>query len=334
MRRRNLLRTCLLSAALALVALPAAAQASPNYAPSKAVNVQLGVPFTGVWPGTVYQHGSSFNHWWRLPSVLRPGDKVQVAVDNRLGDESVHLCLIPPIDDFSADAWMDQCSSEPYFGPGQQSRTTLTYEGPSGQAFLVAWVYGECCYDRGDVNSDDSGQYTATVERIESLVNIGLAVPPSLPASFALSGTVIYGDNTPAADGTPAVLQWRPAAVRGTTPAPFADLVHTTSLGGVVTFAAALPPAVQGQWIQLRACVAQPGGIEVRCGPSGRTLVAQSPCSRALDNQLRLARVVQRLRTRVRHHRAGPAKLRLKRKLKAKRRKLAKANRSVKAHCG
>lgn len=328
------MRTYLLVAVTALLVLPAAAQGSSNNAPSKAVNVQVGKPFSGVWPGTVYQHGNSFNHWWRLPQVIRPGDTVQVAVDNRLGAESLHLCLVPAVDDFGADAAINECNSDVYFGPGQQSRTTLTYEKASGQAFLVAWIWGSCCYGRGEADTDEDGQYTATVERITSLVNIGLAVPPTLPTSFSLAGSVIYGDNTPAADGTPAVLQWRPVAIRGTDPAPFANLVHSTSLGGVVTFTGAMPVAAQGQRVQLRACVAQPGSGEVRCGASGRTLVAQSPCSRALDNQLVLSRVVKRLARHVRRLRAGPAKLRLKRKLKAKRRKLAKANRSVKIHCG
>ena len=76
-----------------------------------------------------------------------------------------------------------------------------------------------------------------------------------------------------------------------------------------------MPAAAQGQRVQLRACVAQPGGIEVRCGASGRTLVAQSPCSVALAKQLVLVRVVKRLAKNVRRHKAGPAKLRLKRKL-------------------
>jgi hypothetical protein len=334
MRWRILRRTCLAMAAMALLALPAAAQASSNNAPSKAMNVQVGIPFSGVWPGTVFQHGNSFNHWWRLPQVIRPGDKVQVAVDNRLGAESLHLCLVPAVDDFGADAGINECTSDVNFGPGQQSRTTLTYEKASGQAFLVAWIWGSCCYGPGDANTDEDGQYTATVEQITSLVNIGLAVPPTLPTSFSLAGSVIYGDNAPAADGTAAVLQWRPVAVRGTTPVPFANLVHSTSVGGVVTFAGAMPVAAQGERVQLRACVGQPGGPEVRCGASGRTLVAESACSRALDNQLVLARVVHRLARHVRRLRAGPAKLRLKRKLKAKKRKLAKANRSVKAHCG
>jgi hypothetical protein len=319
--------------ALALLALPAAAQASSNNAPSNAVNVQIGKPFTGVWPGTVYQHGNSFNHWWRLPSIIRPGDTVQVAMDNRLSDETVYLCLLPQIDDFAADSWLEQCRSEPYFGSGQQSRTTLTYQGPAGQGFLVAWISG-CCYERGQADEDSDGQYTATIERITSLVNIGLAVPPALPTSFTLQGSVIYGDNTPAADGTPAVLQWRPVAVKGTDPVPFANLIYANSLGGVVTFSGVMPVAAQGQKVQLRACVAQPGSDAVLCAPSGRTLVARSACAQALDNQLIWTRVVSRLAKRVRHHRAGPAKLRLKRKLKAKRHKLAKANRNVKVLCG
>lgn len=334
MRRRNLMRTYFLSALVALLALPGLAPASPNNAPSKAANVQLGKPFSGVWPGTVYQHGNSFNHWWRLPQVVRPGDKVQVAVDNRLGAETLHLCLVSAVDDFGADAAINECNSDVNFGPGQQSRTTLTYEKASGQAFLVAWIWGSCCYDRGDPNTDEDGQYTATIERITSLVNVGLAVPPALPTSFTLSGSVIYGDNTPAADGTAAVLQWRPVAIRGTDPAPFADMIHSTSVGGVVTFSGTMPVTAQGQRVQLRACVTQPGSLESRCGASGRTLVAQSACSRALGRQLVLSRVVHRLARHVRRLRPGPAKLRLKRKLKTKKRKLAKANRSVRAHCG
>lgn len=334
--RGNSVRTYVAAAAVAvsLLALPVAAQASSNNAPSNAVNVQIGKPFAGVWPGTVYQHGNSFNHWWRLPAVIRPGDTVQVAVDNRLSSRTIHLCLIPTVDDFAADTWIEQCSYEPYFEAGQQSRTTLTYQGPAGQGFLVAWISRGCCYERGEADEDSDGQYTATIERITSLVNIGLAVPAALPTSFTLQGSVIYGDNTPAADGTAAVLQWRPVAVKGTDPVPFANFIYANSVGGVVTFSGAMPVAAQGHKVQLRACVAQPGSDGVLCAPSGRTLVARSACAQALDSQLIWVRVVSRLAKRFRNHRAGPAKLRLRRKLKAKRSKLAKANRNVKLLCG
>lgn len=332
---RHRLRTYLILTAVALLALSATASASPNNSPSKAVTVQLGKPFAGVWPGTVYQHGNSFNHWWRLPAVMRPGDTVQFAIDNRLSSRTLHFCLIAPVDDFGADAALERCGSEPAISPGQQSRATLTYEGSAGQPYLVAWISLGCCeYTRGDPDEDPDGQYSVTIEQIAQLVNIGMAVPPALPASFALGASVVYGDGTPVADGVPGVLQWRPVAPRGSDPLPFANLATGTSVAGGITFAGTFPPEAQGQKVQLRACVTQPGGPEVRCGTGARTLVAESACSRALDNQLVLSRVVHRLTKNVRRLRAGPAKLRLKRKLKAKRRKLAQANRNVKLHCG
>jgi len=333
--RRNFLRTYWAILVAALLALPTAASASPNTAPSSAPTMKLGQPVAGVWQDTVYVHGDEGpNHWWRLPSVVRPGDQIQIAVDNRLGTGGhMHLCLVPAVDDFGADGALGGCDKNTVIEAGQQTRFTLTYQGPSGQAYLVDWVHA-CCPARGESVGGEYGQYTQTIERITSLVNIGLAVPPALPTSFTLQGSVIYGDNTPAADGASAVLQWRPVAVKGTDPVPFANLVYASSLGGIVTFSGTMPVAAHGQKVQLRACVAQPGGDGVLCAPSGRTLVAESACARALDNQLVWSRVVHRLAKRVRNHRAGPAKLRLKRKLRAKRNKLGKDTRSVKAHCG
>jgi hypothetical protein len=318
-------------------AAPSTAGASGNTGPSKAANVQVGAPFTGVWQGTPYDHGSYPNHWWRLPTILRPGDTIQIAVDNRLSRLDTNFCLIPPVDDFGANNALSQYCPEfggSSVGDGEQNRLQMTYEGPSGQAYLVAWSDDYCCLDPGETVESGYGQYTVAIERITTLVNIGMAVPPALPSSFSLAAAVVYGDNTPAADGTPAFLQWRPVTVKGADPLPFTNVVAATSAGGVVTFNGTMPAAAEGQKVQLRACVAQPGGTEVRCGASGRTVIAESPCSRALQSQLVLARVVHRLARHVRRHRPGPAKLRLKRKLKAKRHRLAQASRNVKLTCG
>ena len=161
-----------------------AASASSNNAPSKAARVKLGVPFTGNWTGTVLAHGDdNFNHGWRLPAVRRPGDIAQIALDNRLGDDSLHLCLAPPLDDFAADDTLDNCSYDTYVQGLAQDRVRITYDSASGQGFLIV-IDSSCCPYLGDTAPADSGQYTATIERIITLVNLGLSVPSTLPSDF------------------------------------------------------------------------------------------------------------------------------------------------------
>ncbi len=323
----------LFTAAFLVAVSAGSAAASPNNAPSKASDVKVAVPFTGNWTGTVYQHGNSFNHWWRLPTALRPGDSIQLAVDNRLSNRTLNFCLVSPVDDFGADAALEGCSST-YVEPGQQSRISLTYGGGTGRAYLIAWI-SNCCGDRGEAvpASYEAGQYTVTIEQIVQLVNIGLAIPASLPSTFTAIANLTYGDNTPAADGIPAFLQWRPVAPRGSEPAPFANLVTALSSGGTATFTGTVPTSSQGRKIQLRACVAQPGSTAVRCAESVRTAVAASPCSRALANQQTFGRVVRRLAKRLQRAHSRVAKIRLKRKLRAKRQRLAVASRNVSTYC-
>src|SRR5690606_8612309 len=84
-RRGGLIGLASLATLVVLVSAAPAASASPNNSPSTAVPVEIGVPFTGNWLGTSHLHGTSsgYYHWWQLPSPLRPGDQVHIAVDNR-----------------------------------------------------------------------------------------------------------------------------------------------------------------------------------------------------------------------------------------------------------
>lgn len=312
-----------LACGLLLVALPAtSASASTNTTPSKAKAVKVGVPFTGNWPGS-----DASVHWWRLPTTLRPGDEVQLAVDT---DAYIDLCLVPPIDDFDAADSLSDCRNREVEVSGLD-RLTMPYDLAAGQPFLAVSNDSYCCS-----LEDLSGRYTITLERIVTLVNLGMAIPPRLPASFVLFANLTYGDNTPAADGTLAFLQWRYQPADRDNPDPFVNVALASSVGGVATFVGTMPPEAQGGTVQLRACVEQPGGDSVRCGASGQTTVAVSSCYRALQSRRVFTRVVRRLQRRLRRARlrnAGGAKRKLKRKLKVKRRRLARAKRSVKIHC-
>jgi len=299
------------------------ASAANNIGPSTAKSVKIGVPFTGAWAGTKFVSGRGYTHWWRLPGVMRPGDETQVAVDN--GGVDFNLCLVPPVDDFDANAAVSNCGP-PHIDSGIQTRSVLTYEGSTGQPFLVVQE-ADCC---GSLE----GTYTLTVERIVSVVNIGMVVPARLPASFSLTANLTYSDNTPAGDGIPAVLQWRFLPTSRDNPPPFADVATGFSAGGTVTFAATMPPEVQGGTVQLRACVAQPGGDSGRCGAASQATVAVSACARALASRRARTKAVRKLSRKLRRARArGRVKPRMRLRMKQKRRQLAKAKRSVRVHC-
>jgi hypothetical protein len=314
----------------ALVA-ASAAGASNNNLPSKASAVKIGVPFTGVWLGTPYSISNQGVHWWRLPSVVRPGDILQIALDARQSGAAVNLCLISPVDDFGADDAFSNCNGYDDVSAGNQDRLFMSYEGASGIAYLV--TYGGCCTYPDEPYGAGDGQYTATIEQITTLVSIGLSIPPALPPTFTLVGNLVYGDNTPAADGIPAYLQWRFVAPRGSEPEPFTNLIVATSLGGAVTFTGSVPTPAEGRKIQLRACVAQPGGNTTNCAESVRTTISASACTLALNSRLVKSRNVRRLKKRLRRAHRFAAKRKIRRKLKQQKRRLAKARRSVQTHC-
>jgi len=306
--------------------LASAASAATNISPSSAKAVKLGVPFTGSWAGTKLVSGRGYTHWWRLPDVMRPGDELQLAIHNQ-GGADFNVCVVPPVDDFDASDALYGCGP-PHIDIGVQTRSVLSYEGSAGQPFLVVQE-DDCC---GSL----TGTYAITAERIISSVNIGMIVPSRIPASFTLMANLTYGDNTPGGDGIPATLQWRFLPASSDNPPPFTDIVTASSTGGIVTFAGTMPTEAQGGTVQLRACVAQPGGDSVRCGASAQTTVAVSACYRALVSRRARTRAFRRTKRKLRRARARNAvraKRRLKRNLKVKRRKLAKAQRSVGAHC-
>jgi hypothetical protein len=334
--------------ALGFVLPAASAVASPNNAPSKSTPVSVGVPFSGNWPGTVVAHGSSYNHWWQLPATVRPGDSVELAVDNRASDNTLYFCLVPPVDDFGADQALDGCPAESYIQAGRQDRVQLTYTGVSGQGHLITRL--SCCSSVGSVASASFGQYTVVIERIVTKVTPGLVVPAVVPAAFGVGASMVYGDNTPVADGVGARLEWRYQPERGRLPSPYVPLVDTYSTGGSATFNANLPPEAQGRAIQLRACAAQPGGSIAICTADQSTTVeagGPSPaCIAAGAVRKAHSSAVSRLKGKVRRLAAKRAVVRGKakrratrqlrkntRKLRAAKRRLAIAKQNVRATC-
>jgi hypothetical protein len=325
------------------------AVASTNNAPSTSTAVNVGVPFSGNWPGTVLAHGSDFNHWWRVPSTIRPGDTVDLAVDNRGSLQSLHFCLVPPVDDFGAEQAIGGCSEETYISGGRQDRVQLTYSGTSGQGYLISSM-SSCCRDVGAVAGNGYGQYTVVIERIVTKVTPGLVVPAVVPASFSVAASMVYGDNAPVVDGVGARLEWRYQPERGKAPSPFTPLSDTFSAGGSAVFNASLPQEARGRAIQLRACAAQPGGSSAICTADQKTSVevgGPSPtCVKARALQRTHGRKLSRLKTRTRRLKAKRAVVRgksrrrttrqlrrTKRKVRTAKRRFASSRRNARTLC-
>jgi hypothetical protein len=324
---------CAIAVAALTTTLATPAAASENNQPSNAVTVAVGVPFTGNWPGTVRVHGvNSVNHWWRLPITVRPGDTVRLAVDNTGSTYTAYFCLLSPVDGFGADDALSDCSAS-YVSYGRLDRIEITYAGAPGQALLVAYANCGGCSPGGP----EMGQYTATIERIVTKVNAGLVVPALIPPRFTVAAPMVYGDNSPVADGVGARLEWRYQPPPGRAPSPYAPLVDSYSAGGAATFDATLPAEAQGRAIQLRACAAQPGGDTAICTPDQKTVVqaaGPSPaCVAARSLRSTRSRAVSKLKRKVR--RAGTRRGRriAKRKLRVAQRRLATAKRGVRSAC-
>jgi len=70
--------------------------------------------------------------------LLRTGDTVQLAVDNTAAEYNAYLCLVPPVDEFGADDAQRDCENDPTrVDAGRLSRLSITYNGPTGQPFVV-----------------------------------------------------------------------------------------------------------------------------------------------------------------------------------------------------
>lgn len=113
------------------------AVASNNARPSSAPVVPLGVPFSGTWFGTPTYGSSSAHHWWRVGALVRTGDSIQVAIDNRASAPQ-RFCVVPPVDDFGADAGIasNKCNHlDQTIEVASMGRRTLRYAGPTGQPF-------------------------------------------------------------------------------------------------------------------------------------------------------------------------------------------------------
>lgn len=324
------------AAAIALAAslATATAVASPNTGPSTAAPVGIGVPFSGNWPGTVTAHGESYNHWWRLPTTVRPGDSVHLAVDNRLGLLTIYFCLVPPIDDFGADQALDRCPGGSYVHSGRQDRVEMTYADGSGQGMLVAYTGSASV---GDEAGPTYGQYAVTIERIVTRVNPGLVVPGLIPRTFTVSSPLVHGDNTPVGDGVGARLEWRYRPAPGRQPSPYTPLVDSHAVGGAATFTGTLPPEAEGRPVQLRVCASQPGGTTAICTADQNTTVQvtgpSAACVAATSLRAKRSRAVKKLKRKVRRAHTRRGKRVAKRKLRVAKRRYAASKRSVRANC-
>ncbi len=301
-------RALAIAASVACVAsAPATADAIENTSPSKAAAVSVGVPFAATG-----ENGKP--DVWRLDSLVRPGDKVQFAVDNTHGSEDVDVCLFGPTDDYgyddevnaSCDGLFDDRPGAFGVRSGRADRAVATYSRAAGMPFIRV----SSLYDRVD-------NYTITVERIVRTINIGAVPPTQVGRNFSYTASLRYADNTPAADGTPVVLQWR-GTKRTPGPGSFTTLASSPSTGGQAIFNAILP-TIADRKIALRACVADESDAD-RCTTAATVRVAPS----ASASCLRAKAKVRSLRRRVRALRRHARKLTVtRRQLRAARRRAA-----------
>jgi len=245
------------------------ASAGTNTGPSTAVEVVPGVPFSGEWAGTPRQHISDccdYWHFYRPAFGLRTGDSVQLALDNsRNPGNHLQICLVSPTDEFGAtDVLGRECRENAGADAeaGAMARRTLVYRPAQPNGFLVAEAF-----DSGE----PTGQYTITVERIITRVNIGFVPPARTGRTLRISAALRYGDNTPVTDGIPATLEYRPIDRRAPR-RPFRTIARSTSQGSSAAFSARLPGAATPV-VQLRACAEQPGGTKPRCTRAYRVKV-------------------------------------------------------------
>ncbi len=242
-----------------LCGLSTSAQASDNTGPARAIPINAGVPFSGDWAGTPRQHRTDccdYWHWYRPTFPLRNGDTVQLAIDNTTSDQSTQACFVGPVDEFGADTALENdCHTDAFVDDHAAGRESLVYDDSQPNGFLVVRAFF-CC---GEI----AGQYTMTVERVITRINIGLVPPQRVSRSFTLTASLRYGDNTPAADGSVASLFWR-RHKDSPGPQAFTSLASASSSGGMVNFSASLPDSA-GPEVELRACAPQPGGTESRC---------------------------------------------------------------------
>ena len=213
--------------------------------PSAAPTLKVGVPYTSGWDS------NSFHSWMRLPFVLHPKDTVQIAFSNNDGFDSASLCVVAPVDDYGADAALGACyaptgdCSVPWacIRSGHKVRVVMPYAGRTGQPFLVSQMCRPC--------NDPKGTFTVIVERRTVWFAVGWTNVSHVTRALLLVAFVRYGDNSPAANGTPVVLSWRSA----TSPkSPWQKLGAFPTSGGKAKLRATLPTSTKGTKVILRAC--------------------------------------------------------------------------------
>ena len=237
-------------AALALaVATGRADQGYPNSSPSTAISLPIGTPVTVPGPFEVQDTGT----WLRLPTTVRTGDLLRLAVDNTNGQAGIGVTTqalftaVPPTDDFGAiDTFHKYCCG-PGVDVGTKNRIYVPYKpATSGQGFLVVSSWNV-----------DGGTVTVTLEQILQKIVLGMAARAWVPQHFTLVANARYGDNTPVANGLAGILSWRVSGVPGT---KFTTVARAKSAGGTFTFHGAFPKTAVGKQVQYRACATTPDG--------------------------------------------------------------------------
>lgn len=168
----------------AMLALVSATPASAinNTAPSRAVVISVGTPFSAVQPNA----GADL---WRLDRSVAPGERFQIAIDNTRGEDDLTVCVIGPTDDFGYDAEVEaacdtsRSTAVGEVNEGRSARLTLTYQRGAGQPLL-----------RFSSASDRVTTYSATVEAV-------IPPPPPVPPDTDDDGVPDDGDACPSLVG-------------------------------------------------------------------------------------------------------------------------------------
>jgi len=178
---------------------PAAALAADNTAPSRALPVQIATPFSG-------SEANGKPDLWRLESGAQANDRVQMAIDNTQGSQSLSVCLLANVDDFGYDAEVDDAcddddTNKVTVAAGRSARLTAIYTRTPGAILLRA----SSLYDR--VNN-----YTITIEQITPAPP---PVPPPAepaPAPAAAPAPASAPAATPSTTDYPAIIERTRAA--------------------------------------------------------------------------------------------------------------------------
>jgi hypothetical protein len=223
----------------------AAGPTGPGSTPSRAFQLELGVPLTIPGPD------NDEDRFLRLPGVARLGDRFQLAVENDglegLGVTNAAVFFsCAPMDDFDD---FSRCSQgdHPTVNRDTKARISVPYDvSTSGQGYIIVRAFNQY-----------GGSLTLTLEQVIQRVRVGMPAKATVPRRFELTANVRYGDNTPVPDGSAVALRWRLSG-RGKT---YRALVSAATSGGRATFRGAFPLATRGRKVHYQACTSVGGKL-------------------------------------------------------------------------